>query len=849
MTGLFRGLAGGVGVALLLCLGGPAAAQVKDPAELAPATTLAYFELSHPDKLAGELQTILKGSMLNDMPKFMAQMRARSGDDGRHHMGIMGPEMMFTPEVFAEFGRIQGGFLAITGIGKGHPDMVAVVLSGSSNVPTFIMRMYLTADSSVRAKSEVEGVTVYCHRHADFRKFEKDFRKDEGPRDRPPQPEMREDGPYMALLPDAIVIGTRETDVADVIRRMKGKNADASLASVRGFKESSSLRDLPGVFAYVDLTALVGRVDDALKGGREAEQWSTFKKLINTEAFKSAAGSWSLKNGDVAFQFQLHLDPKQTSPLLELLPSGKASLDPLQFCPPDALLAFSVNMDDGEKRFKKFVEVMDEVAASNLFGGRRKDDFRDRKDGFNKDGKEREERAPADRPGKPSEHIALIEKHLGLELGKDVFGKISNLGVVMSWGKEPPSDPSKMFAMVATAADADAAKALEETVLPKLVMAANDGNEVKPTKDRILDIPVTAYPVGRGMAIYCGRQGKTLVVGMDGKLVASCLFNGSKGEGLLKDARVAAAVKGQDDAIVVGTVNMGQVFKGMMYWVSMEQHAEPARDRPVPRDFPKDARPQDKPDFIPRPVDAPLPKDLKRLDRVRDKLPMDVIRPPIEEIKPPRDLSVDDGSPAPVRIKVQDKPATTAPIRIKPEDKPATTAPIRIRPGDDKPATTAPIRIRPDDDKPDIDGGRNRDKPPPDRPGGFDGPRDRPGAPPRDRIDPEAEKFMKEMNKILDDIPPAVVLVRRKPDLLTLEVRQPEFSKHAGKLIDFAMLMGIQTVRTQEKRFREEERRDRERFEELRPRDKTSVPPPSIEIQPVRPIEVQPVRPKDGGDK
>ena len=155
-------------VVLVLSATPLARAQVKDPADLLPAQTLACVEVRHPDKLARELGLLVKGSALEDMPATMAKFRAKLPKDSnfwvREEIGMMA--MFLSPEMLAEAGRFQGAVFALTGVSKDKgPQWVIIILSGESNFPGFVMRTYLTMDDQVRSAGEVEGVTVYQEHH------------------------------------------------------------------------------------------------------------------------------------------------------------------------------------------------------------------------------------------------------------------------------------------------------------------------------------------------------------------------------------------------------------------------------------------------------------------------------------------------------------------------------------------------------------------------------------------------------------------------------------------------------------------------------------------------------------
>src|SRR5262249_7568254 len=143
----------------------------------------------------------------------------------------------------------------------------------------------------------------------------------------------------------------------------KGKSADPALTGVSAYKEAAQLRDRPGLFAYADLGALAAQVDELAKtpGKLSVGQWEQIKAAVNPQAFRSATASLTLWNGNVELRARVQLDPRQKSPLADLLPERAVRGELLHFVPPDALLATAVDLSDGAKRWEKALAVADAV--------------------------------------------------------------------------------------------------------------------------------------------------------------------------------------------------------------------------------------------------------------------------------------------------------------------------------------------------------------------------------------------------------------------------------------------------------------------------------------------------------
>jgi hypothetical protein len=105
-----RAIPDGSPVLTLLCVEPITAQEIKDPAELMPAKTLANAEIRHAGKLVKEVGALLKDSALGNVPDSLLKFRTKfdKGPIGRRmdEVGVAG--LMFAPEVIAELGRLQG---------------------------------------------------------------------------------------------------------------------------------------------------------------------------------------------------------------------------------------------------------------------------------------------------------------------------------------------------------------------------------------------------------------------------------------------------------------------------------------------------------------------------------------------------------------------------------------------------------------------------------------------------------------------------------------------------------------------------------------------------------------------
>ena len=517
--------------ALVVCVGiiavsivPPALAQgPRDAAELFPAQTLAYLEFRQPDKLSREVAGLLRGSALDDMPAVLAKHRDKRGPGGGFFFEemILGEFSMFvSPETIAEFGRLQGGAIGLTGFTKNmEPEIVGVLLSGSSNAPTFVMRTFLTVDSNMRKVDECEGIILYRDKGPDFRRAVPVAA---------PAAVQEPHGPTYAMFREGLIIGSTTDSVKEMIRRLKGKTGDPALSSVAAFRDAAKLRDKPGLFGFADLGALNIQLEELLKNssGLAAYEWNRIKTLLNPKAGRQATLGFTIQNGTVELDAKLTLENGESSPLVDLLPNKKVSTELLHFVPKNEGVAFALAIPEGEKRWSKVMALAD---ALHKLDGRRGPGFRNQ--------------------------IEELEKTLKLALGKDVFAKMSDLAVVVDpLALTASGDPLKL--MILSATDEAAAKTFEDDVLPKVAALIPPGG-VKPTEQTIQGQRIRSLPfdmLGPGSRVYYGRQGKTLVFGMTGDAAAAALALGVKKSGLLADAKTAAALKELGDASIIGVL-------------------------------------------------------------------------------------------------------------------------------------------------------------------------------------------------------------------------------------------------------------------------------------------------------
>jgi hypothetical protein len=570
----------GTAAAVLLCLWtNIGRAQVKDAAELLPAQTLAYAEFNQPGKLAKEVAQLIKGSPFDNLPLYLAKHRKEKDLTNAwvlQEVGMFG--IFLNPELLNEVGRAQGAAVALTGFTKDNePEIVGFILAGESNAPTFVMRTMLTM-MDVRVISEFEKVPLYQEYGRNYSKQFKGGGKGE-------EPPLEYYGPVMALLPDAMVMGSTVESVKEVISRYLGKNTTSSLASLTAFKQAAGkLKDRPGIFGFVDCAGLIGQLDGPQREAMGISEYEVevFKILVNPKAIKTMAASLWLQDGDLGLEIRCTIDPKEKSAILDLLSDKPTGLEILHSASRDSLFTIATGFPEGEQRWKKILGLADAVAKA----GHKPEELW------------------------PSKAITELEKKHGIQLGKDLFGKIKTIALTMDMRGQAPEKGPRLPLLSVQAEDEAGAKKIEDLV-PHVFAFLGYDSEDAPAKTTVDGYTIRTLSDPQQMDIHYGRQGALIVFGQNRQLVAEALKGWDKKEGIFGDKKVAEALKRQQ-GIGVGTWSLGE--SSVLLLEEMGEFERRGFKRPFPGSGSQ-----------PKPDKNPFEKQTKELSKVMEPLPPSTI--------------------------------------------------------------------------------------------------------------------------------------------------------------------------------------------------------------------------------
>jgi hypothetical protein len=600
-------LAAGLALALASpASAGPDPTTITNLAELAPAHTIGYLELSRPDGQAREVRALLDGSCLQ-APDALGAGRRQGRGEGQAVQAI---SAILSPEVIDELGDWSGGLLALTGFTKnGFPEIVAVLLTGKGRLAPLSFRVWLAGADDVTAIDRIENVTIYqvgkgpsgnSYRATSWGLGRPApslaLRGLAGPslrvalrpslvlaEEKREEKERPEWGMFCAQMPGALIAGSTPGVVADMVRRLRGKQAGPSLAGVSAFREASALRDRPGLFGYLDLAALdlwvsgrrlrerarrreeIRRQHEAyreqtlpgqkkpgpeqlVRDLRQAEEeyrrdsrpWDVFRELVNPTGLRFLAASGSLHRGDFSWRMQARLRDGQSCPLLEVLSDAKLSDELLRAAPADAFVLLGLPMSDASAALKRAIRLAGSVTDEV-----------------------------------PQSFLCRAAMQLKLRLLEDMASKVK--GVALAAGLEASGDPRPV--LLVEAVDAEAVRHLMVRLPHLFDLDLEDARPVLHKIDSQTVHSLTEDENSSGsLPPHFGRHGKVLVLGWNRRYVAATLKNAGRKKKVLGLSRTLSTVRGEGPVSVLGLLSCRQYLEDI---VKLGSEKEDLSDRDV----------------------------------------------------------------------------------------------------------------------------------------------------------------------------------------------------------------------------------------------------------------------------
>lgn len=521
-------------LAAALAFGAPAlAAPPTDVAELFPPTALAYAELNAPGELAPQFAALVKGTALEDGFAFVHDRKraAKTVADLKAQEQLAALALLASPEVLAEFGKVRGAAVALLGFNEnGQPEVAVAVLTGDSAALGLAARALVTAAPNVRKVAEVGKVPIYQFRAPPVN-IDNNTGRPVLDTEKPPAEGAHE--PTFAYVPGLFVAGTSKAALAPVLARFAGEGK-GSLRDAPGFKESATEFRKPGLFFYANVSDLADKLNAAARVDPRAgdADWLTqFRILAGSKAAKHLAGRAHFRNGGFAIEATVALDSAHPSPLGALLAGGAANWDRLRHARKPALGAFTVALPPKD-RPAAVVGILDALAKAGGEIGRM-----------------------------PGDVLKELQEKQKVPVGDALFGKLNAVTVVLPTKQELPKGATPLPVFVLHCESAEAATAWE-AALPKLIGELAGEPAPKPSSETVGAVKVfsLAGALPWKAPLHYARDGATLVLGLDRKLVAGALA--SDAVGALTGDKALPLPAGDRGA--VGALNLGAALTALL---------------------------------------------------------------------------------------------------------------------------------------------------------------------------------------------------------------------------------------------------------------------------------------------
>jgi hypothetical protein len=479
--------------ALSLAASPAAAAEPRlDIADLFPPGTLAYAELTNPSELSPQLAAVFKGTVLEDsIPLIHGRKdQAKTLIELQGKKPLAGLGLLCSPEMLAEFKKLQGIAIGLTGFTEqGEPEITIVVLTGDSQAAGLAARAFLTMSTNLRRVSTVSKVPVFQY---NFPNINYD------PNGQPILGEKTlQDGahePTFAYTPGLFVAGTSKNAISFAIKRFLGEEKGTLRASPL-FKEAEAAYRRTGLFFYVNVPEFINKCDIAFKltqGLAEPDLYAWMKMIANPRAVRSLAGNISFRDGGLAANLSFGFDMTQRSPLFEYFSGTGARVEHLDHARRPAMLAFTTMLPE-RNRSAALIGLLDAMAKAN-----------------------------GDLGALPGEIVKELDQKEKMGTTVQLLGKTRAFTVVL-----PPLPADREAKLLPTVVlhteDAAAATAWEE-FFPKLIAAISGNTSVQASAETIDGVKVSTLPTAGprwNSPLHYARSGTVFVIGPDRKQVAA----------------------------------------------------------------------------------------------------------------------------------------------------------------------------------------------------------------------------------------------------------------------------------------------------------------------------------------
>jgi hypothetical protein len=493
----------------------------KNIAELFPADSLAYVEVCQPGATAKDLATFVKGSVLENPLPMLDKMRDGNGQNPLNISDAGVLIAMLGPEMLKESARFDGIAAALTGFGKhGDPEFAAVVLTGESQLPGFAMRTFLTSHPGLRKVGDSEGVGLYQKR---ANQFGVDPLLNS---DVPPRGDSAAEGIVFGYAPGIIVAGSSPQQAAGVIRRWKEKEKSQSFAETKIFKQTTGMRQAPGIMVLADGKKLLTSFAGLLRDRKAPEPYLAvlLRQLLPAAGADVCTVKLEFKENGFDLHCSLGLDAKTKMPLAEILSGPGLVTADLQGLANDSPLSATLNLPAGAGRASALLDFLDRLVKANGSLG-------------------------------PTAGEIVQELQEKKVLTRESLGKVNGLSIAM-----PPiaSWPARSQTLPTLIVRAESAESLEllEAALPAFleILSSHKADPVTETIEGVKVHSLDAKTSPLAATLHYARRDRVLAIGVDRRFVAACV-TADPARSLAKAPEIADMFNAANKPVLLGAWN------------------------------------------------------------------------------------------------------------------------------------------------------------------------------------------------------------------------------------------------------------------------------------------------------
>lgn len=468
-------------------------AQSRDIAELFPSSTIAYAELRDPGALASALDSLVKGTPLEDGLKTLHDRRD-ANKDPRLFAGSPGLSMAVvaaSPEMRSELRKIRGVAAGLIGLTPAcEPKIAACILTGDSAVG-LLARAYLANEATFRRIATIEGVGVYQSRAIPTAAYDLNTGKP-----LPFQPASATEGPCeptFAYVPGIFIVASNTQAIHDILKRYLGQARD-NLTSSPEFANFVRSRRPEGLSGYVRTDAWLQACEQSKKANKNLIDPTTLaylKLVVNLKSIPLITGHINLRSDGVVVQLAGVGNSSMNSPWSHLL-SGAIRADGFRLPTGEIAGHLTIALPERQKRTAAILAFVNAVLKAEGDVGQSADEW-----------------------------ITELEQSTKRPLREQYLSGIRTLTLIVPTHPQLPKGVVPR-PIVALQLEPDSRQTEWEQMIPPLFARILELNQVPQASSETIDgVKIWSLPLTYG-ALHYGSSGNRWVFGQDRKLVARC---------------------------------------------------------------------------------------------------------------------------------------------------------------------------------------------------------------------------------------------------------------------------------------------------------------------------------------